>query len=71
MFEGTHLMDYPLSTFKRHVTVYLLQGKMQSENLLRSECGGYDSDEGGGAGPLIRQGHHYTYNHHYNVTHYH
>ena len=43
---------------------------MQSENLLRSECGGYDSDEGGGAGPLIRQGHHYTYNHHYNVTHY-
>ena len=27
------------------------QGKMQSENLLRSECGGYDSDEGGaGAG---------------------
>ena len=24
------------------------QGKMQSENLLRSECGGYESDDSGG-----------------------
>lgn len=43
---------------------------MQSENLLRSECGGgYDSDEGGGGG--LRGGagaHHYTaYAQHYNV----
>ena len=26
----------------------LSQGKMQSENLLRSECGGYESDDSGG-----------------------
>ncbi len=32
-----------------------LKGKMQSENLLRSDYGGYDSDDssgGGGGGPL-------------------
>jgi len=29
----------------RYITC--LKGKMQSENLLRSECGGYESDEGG------------------------
>lgn len=42
----------------------ILQGKMQSENLLRSECGGYDSD---GEGGMVRSSHQYNYNHHYNV----
>ena len=45
---------------------------MQSENLLRSECGGgYDSDEGGGGGRGGGSGaHHYTaYAQHYNVLH--
>ena len=32
----------------RYITC--LKGKMQSENLLRSECSGYDRDEGGGGG---------------------
>ena len=47
------------------------QGKMQSENLLRSECGGYDSDEGGGGGGALGRGgggQHYAYSHHYNVS---
>ena len=30
----------------RYITC--LKGKMQSENLLRSECGGYESDDSGG-----------------------
>ena len=47
------------------------QGKMQSENLLRSECGGYDSDEGGAGGGALGRGgggQHYAYSHHYNVS---
>ena len=39
------------------------QGKMQSENLLRSECGDYESDEGGGR---VQQ---YYAAHQYNVSH--
>ena len=48
----------------------IIQGKMQSENLLRTECGGgYDSDDGSGGG--LRGGaggHQYNvYHHQYNV----
>lgn len=46
----------------RYITC--LKGKMQSENLLRSECSGYDSDDGSGG--MVRSSHHYNYNHHYN-----
>ena len=46
-----------------------LQGKMQSENLLRTECGGgYDSDDGTGGslrgGPGVQYS---AYHHQYNV----
>ena len=44
----------------RYITC--LKGKMQSENLLRSECSGYDSDEGGLARPSQQY-----YPHQYNV----
>ena len=45
------------------------QGKMQSENLLRTECGGgYDSDDGTGGGLRGSGGHQYSaYHHQYNV----
>jgi len=43
----------------RYITC--LKGKMQSENLLRTECGGYESDEGG-----QRVGQHYYNPHQYN-----
>ena len=42
-----------------------LQGKMQSENLLRTECSGYDSDEGRGS--QHHQGYYTAAPHHYNV----
>jgi hypothetical protein len=45
----------------RYITC--LKGKMQSENLLRTECSGYDSDESGGGG--ARPGQQY-YQHQYN-----
>ena len=42
---------------------------MQSENLLRTECGGgYDSDDGTGGGLRGSGGHQYSaYHHQYNV----
>ena len=43
------------------LTDHCEQGKMQSENLLRTECGGYESDEGG-----QRVGQHYYNPHQYN-----
>ena len=47
------------------------QGKMQSENLLRTECGGgYDSDDGTGTGGGLRGGpgvQYSAYHHQYNV----
>lgn len=52
----------------RYITC--LKGKMQSENLLRTECGGgYDSDDGTGTGGGLRGGpgvQYSAYHHQYN-----
>ena len=44
-------------------SLFSTQGKMQSENLLRTECGGYESDEGS-----QRASQQYFPPHQYNVT---
>ena len=41
----------------RYITC--LKGKMQSENLLRSDYGGYDSDDSGHGGRTSAPGQHY------------
>ena len=64
--DSSHI---PLLSLELVTIIFLFQGKMQSENLLRTECGGgYDSDDGAGGGLRGSGGHQYSgYHHQYNV----
>ena len=65
--KGLHRLDIGMKTICD--TKICFQGKMQSENLLRTECGGgYDSDDGTGGGLRGGPGVQYSaYHHQYNV----
>ena len=56
-----------LKVRRDQVDLTLAQGKMQSENLLRSECGGYESDDSGGGRAAAAAGYYPPPHHQYQV----